>query len=131
MERFCGNGCEIEASSDETGSNGQLWADALENEDNLAPNFPINPPAQDLVTPKDTQVDNPKTEERLLKEKLLTERDNKGHITAYTREIVTPKGTQIDDPNTEERLPNPSLKPEILYFERDNNGSIRRKYDEN
>jgi serine/threonine protein kinase len=65
MERFCGNCCEIEVSSDEAGSDSQFWADALENEDNLAPNCPINPPAQDLVTPKDTQVDNPKTEDRL------------------------------------------------------------------
>jgi len=52
MERFCGNCCEIEASSDGTGSDGEFWADAIENEDNTVPKFPPNPPAQIIFTPK-------------------------------------------------------------------------------
>jgi hypothetical protein len=74
MERFCGNYCEIEVSSDGTGSDGKLWADAIENEDYLISKFPKkNPPAQNIVTPKDIRV-NPNTEERLPREKVLIER---------------------------------------------------------
>jgi hypothetical protein len=49
------------------GSDGEFWADAIETEDHIAPNSPANLPAQNIITSKDIRVDNPNTEERLLK----------------------------------------------------------------
>jgi serine/threonine protein kinase len=91
MERFCGSCCEIEASSDGTVSDGEFWADAIENEDNVAPNCPTNPPAQNLVTPIDTQAGNPNTEERLPNsspkpKELEFGRDSNGVIVTVTTE---------------------------------------------
>jgi hypothetical protein len=82
---------------------------------------------QEIVTPTDTQADNPHPEEQLPNpslearvriNRLGSKRDNNGVF------ILTPNDSQADNPNTEEKLSNSSPKPKVLEFERDSNGVI-------